>query len=91
MVDRGVHVCGVVAMGIQVATIIVEPRLLVRQALESLMMHHSYRVVCGVGSTADVPDPSILAEGPTLAILGAQSADNAVAEPIEDEIDDLLT
>lgn len=69
-------------MGVQVATIIVEPRLLVRQALESLMMHHSYRVVCGVGSTADVADPSILAEGPRLAILGAQSADNAVAEAI---------
>ena len=65
-----------------VATIIVEPRLLVREALESLMTHHSYRVICGVGSTAEITGPSTLAEGPKLAILGAQSTDNVVAEAV---------
>lgn len=69
-------------MGTQVATIIIEPRLLVRQALESLMMQHSYRVVCGVGSVTDVADSTILAEEPRLAILGAQSADRAATEAV---------
>jgi two-component system nitrate/nitrite response regulator NarL len=41
-------------MGTRVETIIIEPRLLVREALESLMENYSYRVVCRVGSTADI-------------------------------------
>ena len=69
-------------MATGVATIIVEPRLLVREALESLMTQHSYRVVCGVGSTAEIAGPSNLAEGPKLAILGAQSTDNVVVEAV---------
>jgi two-component system nitrate/nitrite response regulator NarL len=69
-------------MGAKVATIIVEPRLLVREALESLMANYSYRVVCRVGSTADIGNSSIVADGPKLVILGAQSADNAVTEAI---------
>jgi two-component system nitrate/nitrite response regulator NarL len=69
-------------MTTRVATIIVEPRLLVREALESLMAQHSYRVVCGVGSTSEIASASILAEGPKLAILGAQSTDNVVAEAV---------
>lgn len=66
----------------RVATIVIEPRLLVREALEALMGDHSYRVVCGVGSTADIADPSILADGPKLVILGAQSADSSVNEAL---------
>ena len=69
-------------MATGVATIIVEPRLLVREALESLMTHHSYRVICGVGSTAEITGPSTLVEGPKLAILGAQSTDNVVVEAV---------
>lgn len=69
-------------MATRVATIIIEPRLLVREALESLMTNHSYRVVCGVGSTADITNPSIVAGGPKLVILGAQSADTAVTEAV---------
>jgi two-component system nitrate/nitrite response regulator NarL len=69
-------------MTTRVATIIVEPRLLVREALESLMAQHSYRVVCGVGSTSEIAGASILAEAPKLAILGAQSTDNVVAEAV---------
>jgi two-component system nitrate/nitrite response regulator NarL len=67
-------------MGTRVATIIIEPRLLIREALESLMANHSYRVVCGVGSTADIASPLIVADGPKLVILGAQSSDSAVTE-----------
>src|SRR5262249_33536366 len=67
-------------MGSQVATIIIEPRLLVREALESLMGSHAYRVVCGVGSTANIVHPSIAGDGAKLVILGAQSADISVSE-----------
>jgi two-component system, NarL family, nitrate/nitrite response regulator NarL len=67
-------------MGAQVATIIIEPRLLVREALESLMGSHSYRVVCGVGSMANIVHPSIAGDGAKLVILGAQSADISVSE-----------
>lgn len=69
-------------MAARVATIIIEPRLLVREALESLMAHHSYRIVCGVGSITEVGSPSMLAEGPKLAILGVPSADTAIAEAV---------
>jgi two-component system, NarL family, nitrate/nitrite response regulator NarL len=67
-------------MAIRVATIIIEPHLLVREALDSLMEGHSYRVVCGVGSLADIPSPSIAGNGPKLVILGEQSVDDAVRQ-----------
>jgi two-component system nitrate/nitrite response regulator NarL len=73
---------GTGGMGLQIATIIVEPRLLVREALESLMASHSYRVVCGIGSTADIGSPLIVGDGPKLVILGAQSFDSAVTEAV---------
>lgn len=63
-----------------IATIIIEPRLLVREALESLMQNHSYHFICGAGSVADIESSSTVAEGPKLVILGAQPADNAVTE-----------
>jgi two-component system nitrate/nitrite response regulator NarL len=69
-------------MGTKVTTIIIEPRLLVREALESLMANYSYRVVCRVGSIADIGSSSIVADGPKLVILGTQSADNAVTEAL---------
>ncbi len=65
-----------------VATIIIEPRLLVREALESLMESHSYRFICGAGSVADIEGSSIADEAPRLVILGAQSVDNAVTEAV---------
>lgn len=65
-----------------VATIIIEPRLLVREALESLMENHSYHFVCGASSAADIENSSIVAEGPKLVILSALSADNAVTEAV---------
>ena len=41
-------------MARRIATIIIEPHLLVREALESLIKNYRYRVVCSVGSTADI-------------------------------------
>jgi two-component system, NarL family, nitrate/nitrite response regulator NarL len=67
-------------MGTQGATIIIEPRLLVREGLKSLMGSHFSRVVCGVGSTTNIVHPSIAADGAKLVILGAQSADISVSE-----------
>jgi two-component system nitrate/nitrite response regulator NarL len=60
----------------KVSTIIIEPRLVLREALELLMGNHSYRVVCGVGSIAEITS-SVVPDGPELVILGAQSATSA--------------
>ena len=68
-------------MGPRLATIVVESRLLVREALKSLMAKHSYRVVCDVASTAEISGATI-SEEPKLVILGAQSADNALTEAV---------
>ena len=67
-------------MGARVTTIIVEPRFLVREALASLMGNLSYRVVCSVGTTADIESSSIGGDGRKLVILGAPSAEDAVNE-----------
>jgi two-component system nitrate/nitrite response regulator NarL len=61
----------------RVSTVIIEPRLVLREALELLMRNHSYRVVCGIGSTAEIASSSVIPDGPELVILGAQAADNA--------------
>jgi hypothetical protein len=60
----------------RVSTIIIEPRLVLREALELLMGNHSYRVVCGVGSIKEITS-SVVPDGPELVILGAQSAASA--------------
>lgn len=67
-----------VAMTIRVATIIIEPHLLVREAFESLMEGHSYHVVYGANSTAEIGDAAIAGSGPRLAIMAEQSIDDAV-------------
>jgi hypothetical protein len=59
-------------MGSKLATIVVESRLLVREALKSLMANNSYRVVCDVGSTTEISGSSTLSDEPKLVILGAQ-------------------
>jgi two-component system nitrate/nitrite response regulator NarL len=66
----------------KLATIVVESRLLVREALKSLMAKNSCRVICDIGSTAEVSGASTLSEEPKLVILGAQSADNAPTEAV---------
>jgi two-component system nitrate/nitrite response regulator NarL len=69
-------------MGSRLATIVVESRLLVREALKSLMTKNSYRVVCDIGSTAEISGASTLSGEPKLVILGAQSVDNALTEAV---------
>src|SRR3979490_196835 len=64
-------------MGQCVATIVIEPRLLVREALVSLMASHSYQVVGGVASTADIDNSLLVADAPRLVILGPLPADEA--------------
>src|ERR1700750_2533566 len=66
-------------MGNGVATIIIEPRLLVREALVSLMASHSYHVVGGLASTADIDSSVLAAEAPKLVILSALPAENVAA------------
>ena len=69
-------------MARRTTTIIVEPRLLVREALESLIKNYHYRVVCSVGSTVEIGNPTMVRDGPKLVILGADSTDDAVAEAV---------
>ncbi len=73
---------GGVGMGIGVTTIVVEPRFIVRAALASLMGSLTYRVVCSVGTTADIISASIGGDGCKLAILGALSAEDAANEAV---------
>jgi two-component system nitrate/nitrite response regulator NarL len=61
----------------RVSTIIIEPRLVLREALELLISKHAYRVVGGLGSIAEIACLSVIRDGPELVILGAQAADNA--------------
>lgn len=60
-----------------IATIVIEPRSLVRGALASLMANHSYRVIGSYASTADLEAVSLAVEAPRLVILGALPADEA--------------
>jgi two-component system, NarL family, nitrate/nitrite response regulator NarL len=66
-------------MGERVATLIIEPRSLVCEALVSLMASHSYYVVCGVASTADIDSSLPVADVPKLVILGALSMEEATS------------
>ena len=61
----------------RIATLIIEPRSLVRQGLVSLMASHSYHVIGGVGSTVDIDSSLLVAGVPRLVILGALPAEEA--------------
>lgn len=64
-------------MGKRVATLIIEPRSLVCEGLVSLMASHSYHVVGGIASTADIDSCLLAANVPGLVILGALPAEEA--------------
>ena len=64
-------------MGERIATLIIEPRSLVREGLVSLMASHSYHVIGGVASTADIDSSLLVADVPRLVILGALPAEEA--------------
>jgi two-component system nitrate/nitrite response regulator NarL len=66
-------------MGDSVATILVEPRHLVRQALVSMMGKHSYRVVHSVDFVAQLKGVA-LKDAPKLVIVGPLAAPDAAAE-----------
>jgi two-component system, NarL family, nitrate/nitrite response regulator NarL len=66
-------------MGDRTATVIIEPRSLMREALVSLMERHSYDVVCSVASTADIDRGAFKEVQPKLVILGVLPAER-VAE-----------
>jgi two-component system, NarL family, nitrate/nitrite response regulator NarL len=61
-------------------TVIVESRLLVREALRSLMTKHSYRVICSIASVEELSGSSITSNKPKLVLFGTQSTANTVAE-----------
>jgi two-component system nitrate/nitrite response regulator NarL len=58
-----------------VATLVIEPRSLVREGLVSLMSSLSYHVVGGIASMADLDSSLLAADVPKLVILGALPAD----------------
>lgn len=64
-------------MGNRTATVIVEPRSLVREALVSLMESNSHHVLCSVGSAADIANGAFRELQPKLVILGALPAASA--------------
>ena len=69
-------------MGKSVATMVIEPRSLVREALVSLMTRHSYHIVGNIASTADIAKSSNIAEAPRLVILGALPVDDAASAAV---------
>lgn len=69
-------------MGKSVATMVIEPRSLVREALVSLITRHSYHIVGNIASTADIAKSSNVAEAPRLVILGALPVDDAASAAV---------
>jgi len=62
-----------------IATIVIEPHALVREALMSLMASHSYQIVGSFASTTNVENSTLAADAPRLVILGALPADEAAS------------
>lgn len=69
-------------MGEHVATLIIEPRSLFREALVSLMESHSYHVVGRVTSMADIDSNLLVTDVPKIVILGAVPTATADASSI---------
>jgi two-component system nitrate/nitrite response regulator NarL len=65
-------------MGDRTATVIIEPRSLMREALVSLMENLSYHVICSAGSTAEIDCGTFKDAQPELVILGTMSGDRAL-------------
>jgi two-component system nitrate/nitrite response regulator NarL len=64
----------------RVSTVIIESRLVIREALELLMRKQAYRVVCGIASTGDIANWSSISDGPELVIMGAQATNSAAKD-----------
>jgi DNA-binding NarL/FixJ family response regulator len=67
-----------------ISSIIVEPRVLVRDSLSSLVTSYSYRVVGSYASAFDIQEfgDDFEAGRPKLAIIGAQSMERAIDEAL---------
>lgn len=63
-----------------ISTIIVDPHMLVREGLTSLIANYSYRVVGSYNSAEDIQETAFANEGEKLVILGAQAVDRAITE-----------
>lgn len=61
-------------MGDLTATVVIEARYLIREALVLLMESHSYKVICSIGSPADIECNALKEEQPKLVMLGALPA-----------------
>jgi len=61
-------------MGDLTATVVIEARALMREALVSLMETHSYKVICSIGSPADIDCNALKDEQPKLVMLGTLPA-----------------
>jgi two-component system nitrate/nitrite response regulator NarL len=55
-------------------TVVIEARSLIREALVSLIETHSYKVICSIGSPADIDCNALKEEQPKLVMLGALPA-----------------
>jgi two-component system nitrate/nitrite response regulator NarL len=62
-----------------VSTVVIEPRFLLREALISLLSSKGYSTIGGAGSMADVKNTLQLADAPRLVILGPQPADQVAS------------
>jgi two-component system nitrate/nitrite response regulator NarL len=67
-------------LGRKLATIVVDSRLLLREALESLLRTHSHSVISGARFATEIAAEPDVHEGAELVILGAQSAHTAFTE-----------
>ncbi len=56
------------------ATVVIEAPPLLREALVLLMESHSYKVVCSIGSPADIDCNALSEEQPKLVMLGTLPA-----------------
>ena len=55
-------------MGDLTATVVIEARSLMREALVSLMESHSYKVICSLGSPADIDCNALKDEQPACQV-----------------------
>lgn len=63
-----------------ISTVIVDPHMLVREGLTSLIANYSYRVVGSYNSADDIQETAFPSDGEKLVILGAQAVDRAITE-----------
>ena len=66
-------------MSLRVETVVLEPNMLLRAGLTSLVEKYSYRVIASAAAASDLSDER-LSERPRLVVLGAATIDDAIAQ-----------